>query len=174
MDLLTKGIFHVHLKDSARWQWFVLVTNHGIDNDSDDIWEDFKKVVRDGSWNSKTGTTGSQTPDEIQWKIMPELWDLFEALPQVWQGLSNGWCFPVVKSESGMICNEISISWHLLEIHTHNKYMQHMHMSMAFDHKHSLTCLQFTKSLFALWVKITFPCHHWRGGGGCPSPGNGY
>ena len=25
------------------------VTNHGIDNDSDDIREDFKKVVRDGS-----------------------------------------------------------------------------------------------------------------------------
>ena len=38
-------------------------------------------------------------------------------------------------------------------------------MFVPFDHKHSPTCLQFTKLWLALRVEITFHCQHWRGGG---------
>ena len=110
MDHLTKGIFHVHLKDSARWRWFLQSW----------YWQ--------WQWGCPGGFQISPKPwyftltklavDLVTWNEN-KIWDfLFETLPQVWQYLSNRWCFLVVKFKFGMICKEISISWYLLEIHT--------------------------------------------------------
>ena len=151
MDLLTKGIFHFHLKDGARWRWFLLVT----------IMVLTMRMRRFGRTSNKAQTLifcSPMAPEISKLAKLPvELftWDEFhnkDLRVFTWNPPSSMFdvylmddAFLLWSLSFGMICKAISLSWYLLEFHTHSKHMQHMHMFVLFDHKHSLTYLQFTK-----------------------------